>query len=297
MTRTSTFARRLLAGALVSFGLSAAAPALAAEPLQLDVYNPGHEAIFPVTSVLVSGKHDAILIDAQFGRAQAEKVVEMIRASGKQLTAVYISHGDPDFYFGLEAIKAAYPDVKVLATKTTIEHIEHTRAKKLAFWGPKLGKDAPATTIVPQELQGDTLKLEGQTLQVRDLKGPQPDRSYVWIPSIKAVVGGVVNFNGLHVWMADTQSDKSQLDWLKTLDGIAALKPKTVIPGHYAAGTAHDLSAVTFTRDYIKAFRAAAARAQNSAELIAALKAQYPQAGEESSLELSAKVAKGEMKW
>jgi hypothetical protein len=34
------------------------------------------KAIFPVTSVLVSGEKEAILVDAQFGKSQAEQVVE-----------------------------------------------------------------------------------------------------------------------------------------------------------------------------------------------------------------------------
>ena len=52
-----------------------------------------------------------------------------------------------------------------------------------------------------------------------------------------------------------------------------------------------------FTRDYIKAFDEEALKASNSSELIAAMKKRYPDLGETSSLELSAKVAKGEMKW
>ena len=70
--------------------------------------------------------------------------------------------------------------------------------------GPKLGDDAPSSLVVPQVLQGDTLELEDRTLQVMGLQGAQPDRSFVWIPSLRAVVGGIVLFNNIHVWMADT---------------------------------------------------------------------------------------------
>lgn len=52
-----------------------------------------------------------------------------------------------------------------------------------------------------------------------------------------------------------------------------------------------------FTTDYVKAFDAEATNAKTSAALIAAMKKRYPRAGEVSSLELSAKVATGEMKW
>ena len=297
-TRFHIISRPLLALA-AAFGILAGSTAIAAaaEPLKLEVYNPGDKALFPVSSVLVTGKQDAILVDAQFGRAQAEQVVEKIRASGKKLVAVYVSHGDPDYYFGLDTIKAAYPDVKILATPQTVAHIKETVAHKLAFWGPKLGADAPKQTIVPDVLDGDTLTLEGNKLQVIGLDGPQPDRSFVWIPSIKAVVGGVVVDGNEHVWMADTQGEKSHKDWLGTLARIEKLKPKTVIPGHYAAGAPMTIASVKYTRDYIKAFDAETAKAADSAALIAAMKARYPGATNLSVLELCAKVAKGEMKW
>ncbi|WP_241076081.1 MBL fold metallo-hydrolase, partial [Achromobacter insuavis] len=274
----------------------AATPALSAE-LTLTPYNPGNDAIFQVASVLVSGEHDAILVDAQFGKSQAEQLVALVRASGKRLTTIYISHGDPDFYFGLDTILAAFPDAKVVATAPTVRHIQETVDAKLAFWGPKLGADAPRKAVVPQVLQGDTLTLEGQALKITGLDGPQPDRTFVWIPSRKAVVGGVVVFGNLHVWTADTQSPQSRADWLATLARIDALKPATVVAGHYAPGAPLTLESVHYTQGYLRAFETEAARAPDSAALIQAMRARYPQAGAAAALEISAKVAKGEMKW
>ena len=290
----STLKRLLLATAALGF----AAHAAASEPaLKLDVYNPGEAAIFPVSSVLVSGQKDAILVDAQFGKAQAQAVVDKIRASGKHLTTIYISHGDPDYYFGLDTLVAAFPDANVLASAPTVAHIKATAAGKLAFWGPQMGADVPHKTIVPQVLEGDSLTLEGQSLQVIGLDGQQPDRSFVWIPSIKAVVGGVVVAENIHVWMADTQSAQSRADWLATLQRIESLQPATVIAGHYLGQGSRSLAAVRFTSDYIQAFDQEAAKAKDAAQLIAAMKKRYPDLGDDSSLELSAKVAKGEMKW
>lgn len=292
MTGFIPLKRLLLATAALAF----TAQGWAAD-LTLDVYNPGAAAVFPVTSVLVSGEKEAILVDAQFGKTQAEQVVEKIRASGKRLTTIYISHGDPDYYFGLETLTAAFPEAKVLASAPTVEHIKHTLDGKLKYWGPILKTDAPTKAIVPQVLKGDSLTLEGQRLQIVGLDGPQPDRSFVWIPSIKAVVGGVVVAENIHVWMADTQTPKSHKDWLATLDHIEKLQPTTVIPGHYLGESARSLAPVTFTAGYIKAFDEETAKAKDSAALIAAMKQRYPNLGEDSSLELSAKVAKGEMKW
>ena len=274
-----------------------AGQAMAGEPLKLDVYNPGHDAIFPVSSVIVSGAHDAILVDAQFGKAQAEQVVERLRASGKQLTTIYVSHGDPDFYFGLDTITQAFPKARVVASAATVEHIRKTMDAKLAYWGPQMGADKPARLVLPQVLEGNRLMLEGQALEVVGLDGPQPDRSFVWVPSIKAVVGGVVVSENIHVWMADTQTAKSHADWLGTLANIEALAPRTVIPGHYLGDSSRSLEAVRFTANYIGDFDAETAKTKDAGALIAAMKRRYPSLADESSLELGAKVAKGEMKW
>lgn len=291
--KTSSIRHAITSAAL---GFSLAIPAFAADALKLDVYNPGTEGVFPVSSVLVTGKSEAILIDAQFGKSQAEKVLAMIRSSGKNLSTIYVSHGDPDYYFGLDTILAAYPNAKVVATATTVAHIKQTVAGKLAFWGPKLGDDAPKKAIIPEVLDGHSLTLEGKKLEILGLNGKLSERSFVWIPSIKAVVGGVVLFNNMQVWMADTQTAQSHTEWQTTLAQIARLKPKTVVPGHYLPGSAPQ-DAVKYTANYIKQFDAETPKAKDSAALIAAMKQHYPHAGADSILELSAKVAKGEMKW
>ncbi|RZA21213.1 MAG: MBL fold metallo-hydrolase, partial [Proteobacteria bacterium] len=124
-------ARRVFASLIL---LGGAGAALAAEPLRVEVYNPGPEAIFPVSSVIVTGEKEAVLVDAQFARPQAEELVKRIHQSGKTLTAIYISHGDPDYYFGLQTITEAFPRARVLATAQTVAHIKQTKDGKLAYW-------------------------------------------------------------------------------------------------------------------------------------------------------------------
>ncbi|THU04150.1 MBL fold metallo-hydrolase [Lampropedia puyangensis] len=286
-----------LSASMVAPSAGIAATAAEKAPLQIEIFNPGHDAIFAVSSVLVTGQSEAILIDAQFSAADARKLVNQVKASGKPLSTIYISHGDPDFYFGLDTLKAAFPNAKILATPQTIAHIEQTKDEKLKVWGPQLGENAPKTLITPQALQGDTLNLEGHELKIMGLTGPTPDRSYVWIPSIQTVAGGIPVLAGEHVWMADTQTPQSHTDWLATLETIKALHPKVVVPGHFAPGSKLDISAVTFTGDYIRAFDEETAKANNSQDLVEAMKKRYPTLGGESGLELSAKVAKGEMQW
>jgi glyoxylase-like metal-dependent hydrolase (beta-lactamase superfamily II) len=265
--------------------------------LALQPFNPGENAIFKVASTLITGEKDAVLIDAQFSTLDAARLVELVRASGKRLTTIYISHGDPDFYFGLETLHTAFPEAKIVASPATIAHILETKDKKLAYWGPILGAGAPKTVIVPEPLQGDRIELEGRSLDVIGLDGPTPDRTYLWIPSIRTVVGGIPVMAGEHVWMADTQTPESHAHWLAQLDDIRARKPDRVIPGHYAPTAALDLAAVDFTAAYIRAYDEEAGKAKTSAALIDAMKRRYPDLGGQPSLELSAKVTTGEMRW
>ncbi len=279
--------------ALLTLGAVPASQAAAA-PLELEVFNPGEAAIFPVASVLVKGQHDAILVDAQFSRAEAIKVVDMIKASGKRLTTIYVSHGDPDFYFGLDVLQDAFPQAKIVATAATVDAMRKKAEAKVAYWGPILKENAPHRIVYPAVLEGSTMTLEGQALNV---SGPVAERGYVSIPSIKAVVGGVVLFNDLHVWVADTQTQASRNAWMATLDSIDALKPTTVVPGHFKPNTPLSPAAVAFTRSYLQQFEGESSRAANSAELIGTMQRLYPSAGLQAALDLSAKVIKGELKW
>ena len=287
---TTRIVRRLLAGTALLAGASAAL----AQPLSVEVYNPGKSAIFPVTSTLISGEHDAILVDAQFSTREAQALVERIQASGKKLTTIFISHGDPDFYFGLDTLTRAFPEARVLATAATVAHIEQTRAPKLAYWGPILKDSAPQRTQVPDVLQGDSLTLEGQSLQVI---GQDPEHTSLWIPSIKTVVGGVLSYANIHPWIADTQSLEARQSWLKSLDQLEALQPAMLIPGHYLGEAKLNLDDLRFTRDYLLTLEAELPKAKDSQSLIAAMQAKYPALLDASSLELSAKVLKGEMQW
>ncbi len=268
-----------------------------AQSLGVEVFTPAPPALFSVASVMVQGQNEVMLIDAQFSQADAQQLVDSIRASGKRLSTIYISHGDPDYYFGLDTLKRAFPDARVLATPQTVAHIQKTKDAKLKTWGPQLGPQAPQRLIVPEALQGDTLTLEGRELKIIGLDGPTPDRSFVWIPSIRTVVGGIPVVGNEHVWMADTPSLQSQTDWLNTLQRLRALDPVVVIPGHFADGSPLDLRAVEFTADYIRAFMEETKRSADSSELSVAMKRRYPALPGEESLALSAKVVKGEMEW
>ncbi|KQW98963.1 MBL fold metallo-hydrolase [Flavobacterium sp. Root420] len=264
--------------------------------LKLEVYNASENS-FGVASVIVSGKTDAVLIDAQFTLADAEKVAQEIKASGKKLTTIFVSHGDPDFYFGLEVFKKYFPEVTAYASPATVEHIKTTAQKKLEVWGERLGKNITSNVILPQVLKGNSIELEGQKLQIIGLE-EFPNKTFVWIPSIKAVVGGINIFGTtFHLWMADAQTTEARKSWIAVLDKISTLKPEIVIPAHANSNSPFDITAVNHTKSYIQFYEEALKTNKTSEDLITALKTKYPTLTFETALMIGAKVNTGEMKW
>ncbi|WP_038235385.1 MBL fold metallo-hydrolase [Xenorhabdus szentirmaii] len=280
--------------ATLSLGMATMAQAA---NLKLDIYNPGEKGIFPVSSEIISGDHEVALIDAQFKKNDAQELVKMIQKTGKKLTTIYISHSDPDFYFGLDVITDAFPKAKVIASPETIKAINETKDGKLAYWGGILADQAPQKIIVPEPMKGNSFSIDGEKFIVEGLDGPAPDRTFVWIPKLKAVVGGVIVSDNIHVWTADTQTKESRQHWIQTLDRIKSLKPDTVVPSHYLGNSTMTLGAVSFTQNYLTTLEKELPKAKDAETLIATMKKHYPDLADESSLELGAKVLKGEMQW
>jgi glyoxylase-like metal-dependent hydrolase (beta-lactamase superfamily II) len=260
---------------------------------------PAGEHGFFRAPVLISGASEAVLIDGGFTLPDGKALVEAIKASGKKLTTIYISQSDPDYYFSLAPIKAAFPEAKVIAAPATIAAIKGNVEKKLATWGPQLKENGPqalADIVMPDAFDGRTLSLEGQAIEITDADG-LVNRRYIWVPSLNAIFGGVLLFSGVHVWTADTQGAEARAAWAKTLDAMLARKPAVVVPGHMAPSAAVDATAIRYTRDYLVAFEEELAKAADSTALIAAMTKRYPSAGMGVALQIGAKVAKGEMKW
>jgi hypothetical protein len=264
--------------------------------LKIQVFNASENS-FGVASVIVSGKTDAVLIDAQFTLADAEKVAQEIKAGGKKLTAIFVSHGDPDFYFGLEVFKKYFPEVTAYASPATVEHIKATSQKKLEIWGGRLGKSITSNAVLPQVLKGNSIDLEGQKLEIIGLD-EFPDKTFVWIPSIRATIGGINVFGtSFHLWMADAQTAEARKGWISVLDKITALNPEIVIPAHATSDSDFNLKAVSHTKSYIQFYEEALKTHKTSDALIAALKTKYPSLAFETALTIGAKVNTKEMKW
>ncbi len=257
--------------ALALLTATAAQPAGQAPALSLEVYT-SNDFGYATTSTIVSGAKDAVLIDPHFLASDARKVAALIKARGKTLTTIYTTHAHPDHFFGVAAIKAEFPNARYVALPPVAERIKTAWPARHKFWLPTYGKELPSETAIgPEPLASPALTLEGETMQITgEVMGDGPGNSFVWIPSLRAVVAGDTVFYRRHIGVpADPKA------WLETLDQIDALRPRIVVAGHKPANAPDDPAATTWLRGYIADFNAFRTQSKTGAELKAKMLAKY----------------------
>lgn len=259
----------------------------------------GDDRDFFRAPVLLTGSEEAILIDGSFNFPAGRALVDEIRATGKRLTTIFVSVNDPDYYFSLTEVAAAFPEARVIAAPDTIALMRKKAQGKLDVWGPKLGENGPQTMgdlVFPKPFEGDHLKLENTRIDIVT-STTMADRRYLWVDELQAVFGGVYAFDGLHVWTADSPTPEDRANWVAELEALIARKPQIVVAGHAASGANNGVQSLEFTRAYLLAFEEELAAAADSAALIAAMRNRFPGLGLAPALEIGAKVATGEMRW
>jgi glyoxylase-like metal-dependent hydrolase (beta-lactamase superfamily II) len=253
-----------------------AVPAVAA-PLKVTPIVGSPQGFF-VTATLVTGEKEAILIDTAFTLADAHRITAAVLDSGKKLTTIFVTHAHPDHYFGTAVLKAAFPEAKLVARPEVVTEIEKQWKGKVAQWGPIYGANLSVAPAIPEALTKDSLTLEGETLVIHGgVQGDDAHNAWLWIPSAKAVVGADTLYNGVHLWTAETKA-ANRTAWLATLDRIEKLKPELIIAGHKVPDAKDDASAITFTREYLKAFDVAVKSSKTANEALEKVKAKYPSA-------------------
>lgn len=263
------------------------------------VHFPAGENGFNRAPVFVYGENEGVLIDGGFTLQDGLAVANEIKATGVRLSTIYVSQSDPDFYFSLRPIVEAFPNVRIIAAKETVDAINANVAKKVETWSSQLGENGPQSVsdiIIPVIDDSRTLNVDGHIIDVIPSEA-LANRRYLWVDDLKAVFGGVLVFSGTHVWTADTPTKEQRRAWVDTLDSIIALNPQIIIPGHMTIDAPLGIAAAQFTKDYLLAIEEELEKTNSSAELIEAMTTRFPELGMGVALSVGAKVLTGEMKW
>ena len=90
-----------------------------------------------MASTLISGKNDAVLVDAFMTVGQASTLADWVASKNKNLTTIYITHGHGDHWFGVGTLLERFPHARVVATANTISVMRQNASPEAlrAGWG------------------------------------------------------------------------------------------------------------------------------------------------------------------
>ena len=257
------------------------------------------EDAFNVTSVIVMGQKECVLIDCQWTRANAHRVIAEIIETGLELKAIYVTHAHPDHYWGLGEIAEAFPDAKCLAPAPVVTLYAHQYQPKLDEWTDIIGERNLCRKMCDrlEAIDKDYIELEGERLEIIRCMGDLMWNTIVWIPSIKTVVCSDVLFSDAQPFTCEVNAEQRKL-WLKDIDGIYSLGPEVIIPGHMREGTPLDASGLEFIRAYLLATEEEIANTNTAAEFYYNMARRFPTASlMHLSNEMNAEVFKGGRVW
>ncbi len=189
---------------------------------------------FNSNSTLIYGGRDAVLIDASQLLSDTHRMIAEIIPMRKRLTYIYVSHFHPDHHFGLQVLKNAFPEAKIVALPSVVRDMVATSTDKIELWAiDRFGPDdIPRKTTIPAPMDELRLVLEDQEILVSDnWEGDSVNNSVVWIPSIKVACATDVAFHDCHLWLIESNV-KRRIKWRASIAKLREFDARIVIPGH-----------------------------------------------------------------
>src|SRR5579872_1859980 len=193
----------------------------------------------PISSTLISGERDAVLVDAPITVEQARALANRIAASGKHLTTIYATHGHGDHFFGATTVLERFPNARFVARPEVIKIMrQQASPESLAtYWNPRFPGQISSQLAIAEELTGNIINLEGQDLVSVPLGFTDTaGTTCLHVPSIGLIAAGDAAYNGVHLHLSESPDQQRRQEWIAALDKMESLKPRAVIAGHKRVG-------------------------------------------------------------
>src|ERR1700738_204678 len=178
------------------------------------------------SSTLIHGERDAVLVDTFLTTEQSQTLLNWVVASGKNLTAIYVTHAHGDHFFGLAPLLERFPHARAVATPEVVKamHEQLSPASIDNFWLRLFPGEIPDRLLVAESLEDNELELEGHKLvAVNAGRTDTAHSTCLHAPSIGLIVGGDAVYNGIHPYLGETDT-QSRLEWISTLDKLEGLR-------------------------------------------------------------------------
>ncbi|HEY2504444.1 MAG TPA: MBL fold metallo-hydrolase [Mycobacterium sp.] len=185
----------------------------------------------PLSTTLIYGDNDAVVVDPPFTREQASAVGDWLQESSKNITHIFATHGHGDHWFTADLLADRF-GAQIVATPGTIEQMHRNVALREVFWDRIFPGEIPETTVTAVPAQNNRIELEGHSLDVVEVGHTDTDAtSVLHAPALDLVVAGDALYNGVHLYLAES-ADGGRDKWRSAVDIVADLNPKWVVAGH-----------------------------------------------------------------
>jgi glyoxylase-like metal-dependent hydrolase (beta-lactamase superfamily II) len=231
-----------------------------------------------MASTLIYGERDAVLVDAFMTVKQADALAHWVAARGKNLTTIYITHGHGDHWFGVGTLLERFPNARPVATPDVVKVMRENASPEFLsrFWKVGFPGQIPDKLVVPEELKGNIIDLEGRELVAVELGHTDTDyTTCLNVPSIGLVVAGDAAYNDVHLYLAESNARKRQ-EWISALDKIESLNPRAVVAAHKRPENEDNPRIIEQTRQYIRDFDRLVEKTRTAQELYDKMLELYP---------------------
>jgi glyoxylase-like metal-dependent hydrolase (beta-lactamase superfamily II) len=207
----------------------------------------------PLSSTLIFGAQDALLVDPPFTRTQIQSVGDSVERSGRRLAYIYSTHGHGDHWYGTRELARRFPCVTVYATEGTIEVMRQQAIPRRAQYFDRIFPgQIPESPVLAEPIPAPGFLLEGNPVVAVETGHSDTDKTTVLhVPSIDLVVAGDVAYNGVHQYISEGGGDGLH-EWLRALDRVAGLHPRAVVAGHKDKNRPDDPAILDETRQYLQ---------------------------------------------
>lgn len=183
-------------------------------------------------NILIVGAQGASLIDSGYCTHAGQTVALVERALGDRPLDVLINtHLHSDHCGGNAALQSRYPDIHTRIPPGHSQHVLDWDPSALSF--SPTGQQCPAFVFNSLLLPGSEIKLGERTWQIHAAAGHDPHSVVLFEPELGLLISADALWeNGFGVVFPELEGQSGFEEVSRTLDLIASLHPRLVIPGH-----------------------------------------------------------------